>query len=59
MDVPTALDDDKGEIQCYDNSSITSDSAPSSDVDDSFSDVSPTIVRIHLYADIKDNNCVL
>ena len=44
MDVPTALEDDKEEI--------TSDSAPSSDVDDSFSDVSPTVVRIHLYANI-------
>lgn len=46
MDVPTALEDDKGETQCYENSNSDSDGTPSFDVDDGFSD-SSTFVRIH------------
>ena len=47
MDVPIALEDDKGETECYNDSSTTcfsSDSSPCSDIDDSFSDVSTTVV---------------
>ena len=46
MDVPTTLEGDKGESQCYENSSSNSDGTPSSDIDDSFSDYSID-VRIH------------
>ena len=47
MDVPIALEDDKGETECCDDSSTTcfsSDSSPCSDIDDTFSDVSTTVV---------------